>query len=58
MGISKEMFHGLIEMIPDDDIEVLYRVFVKFVPEVPSEPDELPALDEGRRDREKWDNFS
>lgn len=42
--MSKEMLHGLIEMIPDDDIEVLYKIFVKFVPEVPPEPDEIQVL--------------
>ncbi len=49
--MSKEMLHGLIEMIDDDDIEVLYKVLVKFVPEVPPEPDEIQALENGRRDR-------
>ena len=53
MGMSKDILHGLIEMIPDDDIEVLYRVLVKFVPEVLPEPDEIQALEEGRRDREE-----
>lgn len=38
-------------MIPDDDFEVLYRVLVKFVPEVPPESDEMQALEDGRRDR-------
>ncbi|MCM1174071.1 MAG: hypothetical protein NC341_03365 [Blautia sp.] len=47
------MLHGLIEMIPENDIEVIYKVLVKFVPEEPSEPDEIKAMEEGRRDREK-----
>lgn len=38
------MLHGLIEMISDDDIEALYKALVKFVPEVPPEPDEIEAL--------------
>ncbi|MCM1218792.1 MAG: hypothetical protein NC548_30270 [Lachnospiraceae bacterium] len=51
--MSKEMLHGLIEMIPENDIEVIYKVLVKFVPEEPPEPDEIEAIEEGRRDREE-----
>jgi len=51
--MSKEMLHGLIEMIPEKDIDVIYKVLVKFVPEVPPEPDEIEAIEEGRKDREE-----
>ena len=44
--MSKEMLHGLIEMIPENDIEVIYKVLVKFVPEEPPEPDEIEAIEE------------
>ena len=37
----------------ENDIDVLYRVIVKFVPEVEPEPGELEALLEGREDRKK-----
>ncbi|MCM1143923.1 MAG: hypothetical protein NC407_04355 [Lachnoclostridium sp.] len=47
--MGKEILHGLIEMIPDEDIEVLYRVLVKFVPEVPLEPDEIEAIERANR---------
>ncbi|MCM1210521.1 MAG: hypothetical protein NC318_02855 [Blautia sp.] len=49
MDMGKEILHGLIEMIPDEDIEVLYRVLVKFVPEVPLEPDEIEAIERANR---------
>ncbi|MCM1171486.1 MAG: hypothetical protein NC393_05080 [Clostridium sp.] len=51
--MSKEMLHGLIDMIPEDETETIYRVLIKFVPEVPLEPDEIEAIAEGRRDREE-----
>lgn len=51
--MSKEMLHGLIEMIPEKDIEIIYRVLVKFVPESEPEPDEILAIIEGRKDREQ-----
>ena len=51
--MSKETLKNLIELVPESDIEVLYRVIVKFVPEVKAEPGELEALLEGREDRKK-----
>ena len=51
--MSKEMLKNLIELVPEEDIETLFRVIVKFVPEVPAEPDEIKAIEEGRADRKK-----
>lgn len=31
--MSKEMLKNLIELVPENDIDVLYRVIVKFIPE-------------------------
>lgn len=49
--MSKEMLKNLIELVPENDIDVLYRVIVKFIPEEKPEPDEIEALLEGRKDR-------
>lgn len=51
--MSKEMLKNLIELVPEKDIDVLYKVIVKFIPEVVPEPDEVEAIEEGRKDREK-----
>lgn len=50
--MSKEMLKNLIELVPEKDIDTLYRVIVKFVPEVIPEPEELEAIRIGRKDRE------
>ncbi len=50
--MSKEMLKNLIELVPEKDIDTLYRVIVKFVPEVIPEPEELEAIRTGRKDRE------
>ena len=50
--MSKEMLKNLIELVPENDIDTLYRVIVKFVPEVIPEPEELEAIRTGRKDRE------
>ena len=52
--MSKEMLKTLIELVPDEDIETLYNVVVKFIPEVEPEPGEIAAILEGREDREKY----
>lgn len=49
--MRKEALRNLIELIPDEDIETLYKVVVKFIPEVEPEPDEVQALLNGRKDR-------
>ncbi|RRK31179.1 hypothetical protein EBB54_07225 [Schaedlerella arabinosiphila] len=49
--MSKETLKNLIELVPENDIDVLYRVIIKFIPEVKPEPDEIEALLEGRKDR-------
>lgn len=49
--MSKETLKNLIELVPENDIDVLYRVIVKFIPEKKPEPDEIEALLEGRKDR-------
>ena len=49
--MSKEMLKNLIELVPEEDIEVLYKVIIKFIPEAVPESDEIEAILEGRRDR-------
>lgn len=49
--MSKETLKNLIELVPEDEIDVLYRVIIKFIPEVEPEQDEIEAFIEGRKDR-------
>ena len=51
--MSKETLKNLIELVPEKDIDLLYQVVIKFIPEVPAEPDEIEAFTEARADREK-----
>ena len=30
--MSREMLHGLIDMIPESDTETIYNVLLKFIP--------------------------
>ena len=41
--MSRETIKYLVDMIPENDIETIYRVLVRFVPETEPLPDELEA---------------
>lgn len=49
--MSKEMLKNLIELVPEEEVDILYKVIVKFIPEVDPEPDEVKAIMDGRKDR-------
>lgn len=49
--MSREMLKNLIELIPENDIDILYRIIIKFIPEEAPLPDEIEAIQEGRKDR-------
>lgn len=42
--MSKEMIKSLIDLIDDSDIDTIYKVLVKFIPETLPMPDELEAI--------------
>ena len=48
--MSKEALKNIIDLIPDEDIETIYKVVVKFIPEDKPEPDELEAIREAKAD--------
>lgn len=44
-----EMLKGMIELVPDEDIETIYNVIVKFIPEDAPLPDEIEAIERANR---------
>ena len=43
--MSKELLKSLIDYIPQQDIDTLYKVIVKFIPEDEPMPDEIKAIE-------------
>ena len=43
--MTEEMLKGLIELVSEEDIETLYNVVVKFIPENVPLPDEIEAIE-------------
>ena len=48
--MSRETIKYLVDMIPEQDIETIYRVLIRFVPEDKPTPDELQAIVEAKAD--------
>jgi len=48
--MGREAVKNLIDMISDEDIEIIYRVLVRFIPEDKPLPDELEAIAEAKAD--------
>lgn len=48
--MSKEVIKGLIDLIPEEDIDTIYKVIIKFIPEVKPEEDEILAILEAKAD--------
>ena len=51
--MTKEMLKGLIELVSEEDIETLYNVVVKFIPENVPLPDEIEAIERADKSRAK-----
>lgn len=49
--MSREMLKGLIDLVPDEDIETIYKVIIKFIPEVDPEADEIKVIMEAKADK-------
>ena len=51
--MSKELLHDLIDMVPESDTDVIYRVLVKFIPSDVPTPDEIEAIISANKSIEK-----
>ena len=49
--MNREALKNLIDLVPEKDIDLLYRLVVKFVPEEEMQPGEKEELESGRKDR-------
>ena len=43
------MLKGLIELVPEEDIETIYKVIIKFIPEDKPLPDEIEAIERANK---------
>lgn len=48
--MSKDLLKNIIDLIPDEDIDTIYKVVVKFIPEDKPTPDEIKTIEEAKED--------
>lgn len=47
--MSKEMVKNLIDLIDDNDMDTIFKVLIRFIPEDAPMPDELSAIERANR---------
>ncbi len=50
--MSKEVLKGLIDLVPEENIDTIYKFIIRFIPEVEPEEDEIIAIKEAKEDKE------
>lgn len=46
--MSKEILKGLIDMLDENDIDTIYKILIKFIPEDIPADDEIEAIKQGK----------
>ena len=56
--MSKEAVKNLVDMIPDKDIDTIYKVLIRFIPEVEPFEDEIDAIKEYQQGKDTGVDFN
>jgi len=56
--MSREAIIGLLDNVDESEYELLYRVILKFVREVPALPDEVEAIKTGELEYARGEVYS
>lgn len=51
--MSKDTLKGLIDMIDEKDVETIFQVLIRFVPEDVPTPDEIEAIERANKSIEE-----
>lgn len=44
MNVNRQQLHQLIDIVDVNELDILYHILLKFVPEVDAAPDEVEAI--------------
>ena len=58
MVASRKQLHDIIDIVDAKELNVLYQVLMKFIPEDEPLPDEVEAIRQGREDIRRGDTVS
>ena len=56
--MNRQALHALVDIVDDTEIETLYRVLIKFVPEDTPTLDEIKAINEAHSQFKKGEYIS
>ena len=56
--MKKEILKSLIDMIDENDVETIFRVLIRFVPEDTPLPDEIEAIARANKSLNAYDSVS
>lgn len=56
--MSKAALHNLIDMLNETDIETIYNVLIRFIPETKPFDDEIKAINEAEQDIKNGEVFN
>lgn len=48
--MSKQDLKNLIDLLPEDDTDTIYKVLIKFIPEDDPLPDEIEIIERGKKE--------
>lgn len=49
--MSRETIKNMINFIPEEDIDTIYKVLIRFIPEDKPSQDEIEAIEEANADK-------
>ena len=50
MNVTRQQLHNIIDVVNPRELNVLYQVLIKFMPENEATPDEIEAIRAGREE--------
>ena len=50
MSVNRQQLHDIIDVVDTKELNVLYRLLIKFMPEDDPMPDEVKAIHKGREE--------
>ena len=56
--MTRQVLHDLIDVVEPREFDLLYRLLIKFIPEDNPTPDEIAAIEVGRREIERGEAVS
>jgi hypothetical protein len=58
MSANRQQLHLLVDLVEETDLDTLYNVMIRFIPEDDAEPDEIEAIERAKDEIARGDYVS